>query len=618
VHVSQPQNKLMMREILVSADPADTNHLLGCGVVDDERKNEERTVVYVSVDAGKTWKQTLETENFSGDPACTLGRDGLAIHVTMAVPQKKSGLLDWEHLNLDVYRSTDGGNTWAKQEGLPMHFQGIDNEAIIVDNTQSKYKGNIYVSGTSHVRDLAGGSTNAFAVWTSRDGGKTFSGLVKRADAAGHYVLDVGNSAVLSDGTLVSVLGDTKMAYGGDVPESKSGKSNAELLAVKTTDGGTTLSEGMKVDDFYMINLWASDGPPPSHSRPVLATDPGDGPFKDRLYEAWSDNRGGRGAIRFAYSADQGKTWRRSQIIDDIPGPIDRKSGPENFQPAIAVNKSGVVMVTWYDRRDNPDGLGWYLRARASLDGGETWLPSVRVSAEPNVFSPRTELGLFASATKPSMFGTADSDSKENVESKEPINPVQVSGSLSSRQFFAGDYAGLAADASGIFHAFWIDDRSGLPQIWTAPITVDGTVVKNGDPSLANLKDVSADLDMKVVSDNYDRSANTVTFGIEFINTSKKVIRGPLKLRLVGMSSTVGSPSAANADNGIAQLGAVWDCTSLLTDGALKADNISGVKQLIFRMNSPLSILDGKVLRAGSVINFEVRVLAGSSEPEKP
>src|ERR671937_349367 len=78
VHVSKPQQNYLMREILVSADPQDPLHLLGCGIAFDESRNREWTVVYVSKDGGATWQPTLQTDSFetSGDPACALGRDG--------------------------------------------------------------------------------------------------------------------------------------------------------------------------------------------------------------------------------------------------------------------------------------------------------------------------------------------------------------------------------------------------------------------------------------------------------------------------------------------------------------------------------------------------------------
>jgi hypothetical protein len=88
----------------------------------------------------------------------------------------------------------------------------------------------------------------------------------------------------------------------------------------------------------------------------------------------------------------------------------------------------------WYDRRESPNGMDYVARFAASLDGGETWTPSVRVAAAANA------------------SGQARSGAR----------------------FFqnGGDTAGLAAAADGRFHALWIDNRTGVEQAWTAPITV--------------------------------------------------------------------------------------------------------------------------------------------------
>jgi hypothetical protein len=99
--------------------------------------------------------------------------------------------------------------------------------------------------------------------------------------------------------------------------------------------------------------------------------------------------------------------------------------------PTVAVNKDGIVGVLWYDRRDSDDNLSYYARFSASTDGGATWLPSVRVSESPNTAKGKSGSG--------------------------------VTG---------GDTAGLAASADGIFHALWIDNRTGVQQVWTSAITV--------------------------------------------------------------------------------------------------------------------------------------------------
>ncbi len=195
------------------------------------------------------------------------------------------------------------------------------------------------------------------------------------------------------------------------------------------------------------------------------------------------------------------------------------------------------------------------------------------------------------------------------------MNPTHLSVNFQRRQFNAGDYAGLAADASGAFHALWIDNRTGLAQIWTAPIVVDGKAVRNGDANLSDLADVSFDVDIEIVSTNYDRASNTVTLGVRLKNSSNRPIRGPVKLRLVNISSRIGDPSVGNADNRLTQPGAVWDFSSLLRDNTLKPEETSATKQLIFRVDNPRDFFDGENLHT-DLLNFDIRVLAGGVEPE--
>lgn len=131
-----------------------------------------------------------------------------------------------------------------------------------------------------------------------------------------------------------------------------------------------------------------------------------------------------------AYSDDYGATWSRARVVTDNP-PTDTT---DQFMPTLAVNVDGTVALLWYDRRDNPDNLSYYPRIAASLDGGASWLPSVRVSTAPYAAGPVSQRSAFAGN--------------------------------------GGDTAGLATTADGTFFPVWIDDRTGVPQVWTAPVTV--------------------------------------------------------------------------------------------------------------------------------------------------
>ena len=49
----------------------------------------------------------------------------------------------------------------------------------------------------------------------------------------------------------------------------------------------------------------------------------------------------------------------------------------------------------------------------------------------------------------------------------------------------------MAVDADGVFHAMWVDNRTGVSQLWTAPITVRGSVRKHGAGDLTELTDIT-------------------------------------------------------------------------------------------------------------------------------
>ena len=142
------------------------------------------------------------------------------------------------------------------------------------------------------------------------------------------------------------------------------------------------LTPAVTVSDFYL------DWPPTFTSEiPYLAADPGSSQFKDRLYAVWPDRRSGRLEILLAYSTDKGKTWSSPVTVnDDQAFPGGQRSGPDDCMPVVAVNKDGVVGVSWHDRRNNPDNLGWWIRFAASLDGGVTWLSSAQISEAPSSF----------------------------------------------------------------------------------------------------------------------------------------------------------------------------------------------------------------------------------------
>jgi len=217
----------------------------------------------------------------------------------------------------------------------------------------------------------------------------------------------MGTGVRLSDGTLV-------VSYG--MPP-------AAVTVARSTDGGQSFREAPNV------GRWK-----PFIGLPDLAADPASPAYKDRLYLVWPDQTPIEQHVWLARSQDRGETWSKPVLLSEQPGEGEAATRYDSFLPAVSVNKAGVVGVMWYDSRNLPaKRRAWNIRFRASRDGGETWLPSVRVTDRESLF----EEGARVSSTLP------------------------------------GDTAGLVADADGVFHAAWVDNRTGVRQIWTAAIRVE-------------------------------------------------------------------------------------------------------------------------------------------------
>jgi hypothetical protein len=602
VHVSSAHANSPLGEIWLSADAKDPNHLLGCGIVYSPEENRRWTAIYLSTDRGKTWKMTLETKKWadSADPACAIGPGGAAHHITIATRYP-------EPYVLAAYRSADGGATWEELHGLAMKHQGVDRESIVADQTGGKYNGRVYIVGESSVRTTDGSKppTNGMGMWVSEDGGKTFQTHLKMVSPDNRYTLGVGNSVVMSDGTVATVFGELKNSTGKTTEKNRPDYAIAILNYFTSADGGESIDKATKIDDF-----WMSWPPATVHVTPSIDADPGSAAFKDRLYVTFSDERSGRSEIYFSISSDKGKTWSHPVVISDDQAWAKGK-GPNNFLPSVAANKDGVVGVMWYDRRDHPDNMGWDVRFRASMDGGETWLSSVKVSEQPNLWTDSTFLFTSANALGGGTGGYTRRDPSAP-------GPITINVSMQGRQFNAGDYANLVADAGGMFHAFWIDNRTGKSQIWTAPITVNGAAAKYGGGELTKLEDVTSKVTFTFTNSSFNRSTNTVVVSAQLENRSKDTLVEPIKARIVALSSKLAhSILLTSANVGDGGPGSVIDLSDVLEGAVLRPGEKSRPKQLMFKLSDLLPLHAESEVRT-NLVTMQVTVLGKVKSADKP
>ncbi|MGH9476911.1 MAG: sialidase family protein [Terriglobales bacterium] len=435
VRVSSARPSAPHREVVLAADPHNAKRLLACSMFSDAVPGVHSTA-YVSFDQGRTWQLGATAEDqFADDPTCAYGPDGTAYFIAKTetlYPRKGSSNSD----ALFIRRSPDGGRTW-----LPVIHGPLANDRpfMAIDTGADPFRGRLYVSFDRRIySDQDTGQAGikplfANATWfeTSRDGGLHFDTVYIRAlldrDPRGRADAITAATVVLPDGA-VAVLQSHGIMGGSNRTTHKPFSIASSAHVFISRDGGLTFSShvvpGLNETSYNSSAVRAVPG--------TMTADDSASPWRGRMYIAWTQMLAGRARVLFTSSSDSGRTWSSPVPLDDNqahPG-----GGPDDFQPAIAVNRKGVVGLLWYDRRDIAGDRGYYARFRASLDGGQHWLPSVRIATAPNA---------------PPAAGA-------------------------HRRYFVngGDTSGLAADADGTFHALWIDNRTGVEQVWTAAIKV--------------------------------------------------------------------------------------------------------------------------------------------------
>jgi hypothetical protein len=538
VQVSKAREKLAQGEVFFGADPVDANHLIACTTVYlPANEHLFGMDTYVSFDGGKSWDLTLK-DFYGGDPACAIGVDGIAYFIGGG----KNGLT--------LQRSTDGGKNWQDPLVLPK-VENPDREYVIADTTNGKRRGYVYVDSWGHdTTTQAGEAVTAINLWTSHDQGASFGPPTKRVSLSPRMLWPMSAPAVMSDGTVIGSFGEFKKEY---TDAECTGHPNADLKFTSSDDGGQSLSQPVVISDLCMDMNQEK-----ANSASFIATDRTDGPFKDRIYVVWGDRRSGHDKILFSSSSDKGKTWSHPIALSDDRGDVDR----DNFMPRIAVNRDGVVGVVWNDRHDSPDNYSYEQRFTASIDGGDTWLPSVRASSAPTDWKKNEDFALLPYAS-----------------------PGNYSITVHKFNFTGGDTEGMEADAAGVFHPLWVDNRTGILQVWTTTVTVDGKAIKNGDASLADLDDLDKNAQLDLTNVHFDRATGLLTMDARVKNLDKKVeLSGPVKVRLTWVGSGLGNVHVANADNKITGPGAVWDFTPQFNGKSLKADEKSESRQFVFKI----------------------------------
>jgi hypothetical protein len=329
-----------------------------------------------STDGGLTWTPRVFGDfsdtiplTFS-DPWASFDQFGNLFYSYIAVPPD----LNLQNIFLAIVVSTDGGKTFSSLGTFPSQDQlgqGITN---VFDHPEiTTGHGGVFCT-YAVLRTLPSGQTTIqIAVSAAPVTGLGKVGSFTNFLVPGSDFENFGDIIVGPNGEVMTAMQTTFTTPGPD---------NILISVNPAPFNGGTFSD-VRFNVAAHINVGSDRFTLPSPDRSFtanigLAWDDSNGPHRGRVYLVYQnavDVFTNDLNIFLQHSDDNGRTWSTPvQINTDI-------TNRTQFFPKVAVDQTtGNVAIAWYDCRNDPESFKTDIFATASLDGGVTFLPNVKVT----------------------------------------------------------------------------------------------------------------------------------------------------------------------------------------------------------------------------------------------
>jgi hypothetical protein len=209
------------------------------------------------------------------------------------------------------------------------------------------------------------------------------------------------------------------------------------MLFSKSIDGGNTWSEPVLIATIVsnralgQCQCGISSLPNTDEIRvydyPVIGADNSNGPYTRNLYVVMQTWTGTNLQVELVRSTDGGETWSK-------PIPVAPTSDThDQFFPWLSVSPTGLVGVSWLDRRNDPANVSYQAFAAISSDGGQSFQPNVLLTK--NFSNPNNNgypnnrwMGDYSGSTwdGPDYFIAAWMDSSNGVDMQEEVGGIRL------------------------------------------------------------------------------------------------------------------------------------------------------------------------------------------------
>ncbi|MEM9991597.1 MAG: T9SS type A sorting domain-containing protein [Bacteroidota bacterium] len=388
-------------EVHAAINPVDSSNI----IISTMRNNPSDFIeplsfpTFYTKDFGRTWQKSTFNGLTPGEPVTGGGDPVIAFDLT------GKAYLSWLTVNFDlltfgikmilqVAESTDGGATWTKldplDEGTDIglldedadYVKLVDKEWLAVDHSDSPYQNTVYAAYVTIEADSTGANYE-MSVRKKTSDMTRFTEVSVPANTQTYKIaqfasLDVDNEGVVHVSFAASL-----------------DSLNWAIYHTRSEDGGETFLPEEKVADLH-IPRFSGDEPEADivgidperlYPCPHLVVDKSTSEQDGTLHMVWTANglveKETEGLdIYYARSSDSGTTWTDARVLND-----DTSLESHQFYPSISINKQGILVITWYDRREDPANVNTKYYMTYSEDGGETFVPNFAVSSTAADFS---------------------------------------------------------------------------------------------------------------------------------------------------------------------------------------------------------------------------------------
>lgn len=358
-------------ELFAAINPKDSSKMVVSSINFGQSilQNPLQISTYYSEDFGETWTKSsftgVESVNGliagGGDPVLTFDSNG-RLHLTYIILEVTNIFAAKAKEYIFHATSMDNGKTWiskpyfASKEFNASDYSGLDNfldkQWMVSDvSDSSPYKGNTYMCNVNfNFKDTESPTaTIELGVMHGYDADFIYAPVPVSGDTF---------TTVQFSSIDVDIQGNVYVGFIGSYDDR-----TFYYFISTSTDGGKSFGTPNKITDFIMsgytegsdvANITGVDNDR-YYPCPYIAVDKSLSSHSGRIYASWTCSGIDTVAntsfdIYLSYSDDQSKTWSKPQIVNN-----DNLDNSQQFYSSIDVNLSGIPILTFYDKRTDPE-----------------------------------------------------------------------------------------------------------------------------------------------------------------------------------------------------------------------------------------------------------------------